>query len=159
LNSNFSEATTDKIIEFGERLEIVESWPGTGHTHKKAKMANGKENPEQDRLPDGAFTPVKGKYAKKYNNYNNIKKIGTGQRDKQAYTTRMEAPKVCPLHGPGHDANSCKVLQNQAEKMKASYKTKNFGQHSPKKRPFKNNNFNSQEINAMVASSVAKAVK
>ena len=34
---------------------------------------------------------------------------------------------MCPQHGPGHDMNSCKVIQKQAKYMKAKWSTANGG--------------------------------
>lgn len=59
--------------------------------------------------------------------------------------------RVCMLHGPGHSTDECKVLKDQAKKLKANWSA----QHPQKKKSFQQK----QELNAMVSNAIAKVFK
>ena len=68
---------------------------------------------------------------------------------------------MCLLHGPGHDTNVCKVLKDQAEKMRAMRAAQSPNNIKPK-RTFSNSfskTYTKQEVNQMIETASAAAVK
>ena len=65
-----------------------------------------------------------------------------------------------PLHGPGHDINSCKVIQAQSKSMKFTWLTARGGEAGhvrfqvARKRPVKD-----KELNALVTNAVKQVLK
>ena len=67
---------------------------------------------------------------------------------------------MCRLHGPGHWTNDCKVLMDQADRMKATRAAQHPTLHynKPKgKRPY-GNNYTKEEVNKIVNLATKKAV-
>ena len=142
-----SQKTIDQIIDFAERQETIEALEkgyseGDTHPAKKAKKA-----PEQ-------AAPYK-------------YKGGLPGRAKSSEEARRHAsnsshnPKAtCHLHGPGHWTNDCKVLKDQAERMKANRAAQHPSTYNnqPKgKRPY-GNNYSKEEVNKIVNLATKKAV-
>ena len=137
------------LVDFCERLEIAEeiysevgiSRPGENHTLTKKAKTGDRNPPAMSARQKGAYQPAHpAKAGANKPNYNKTKPI-------------------CPLHGPGHDANSCKVLQNQAKSMKNTYESNRGGGDYVRRSGAHKRDARGEELNALVASAVAKALK
>jgi hypothetical protein len=116
-----TEMTTHEMVEFCERLEFIEDLES--HIARPA--------PPNDTMPGprvkpgrygGSFTDAKSQSkSSRAEAQNNYKKRKTsfgpaGNRDE----------KYCELHGVyGHDLSTCKVMRDQAKKMKSAWDTMN----------------------------------
>ena len=101
------------------------------------------------------------------------KKQKTGQCDQSAWSAQKsganqpaggaEAPrkkqKTCPLHGPGHSMEECKVMQAQAKRMKAAHETAPSGYRPRFKGKNKRGNSSDEEVNAIVKEAVKLVLK
>lgn len=141
LEHNFDTTThtITELVEFCERCETVE-----------AMMPSNQRNNTSNPGPDGNSASRKHTLG---DNFRANKPPGGGNK-------RQKTGKSCPLHGPGHDANECKVLNDQAKKMKATWETN----RQPYPRSRQNGSANrkhprDQEINEIVNQRVAQIEK
>ena len=144
-----SQKTIDQIIDFAERQETIESleqglYDGDNHPAKKAKKA-----PEQ-------AAPYK-------------TKGGLPGRAKSSYEARRHASSNsgrnskanCRLHGPGHATEDCKVLMDQADRMKATRAAQHsstYNNNQPRTKRSYGNNYSKEEVNKIVGLAMKKAV-
>lgn len=108
---NASEKTTTEIVEFCERLEFTESLPG-GRANNNNGNNNGK-NFHTDSKSGSKHRQGDGKSSSREASNNNKNK------------RKSDTQKYCPLHDThGHDISECKVLLNQASKMREAWKAR-----------------------------------
>lgn len=122
-----------EFVEFCERLEFSET--GDNH-HSKAQRNSG--------------TDLKGG-----------KKAGISQAKSSARgTKRSKDDKFCILHNTyGHSLDECKVMQDQAKRMRASFEAKtNHKNHTWSRKDHEQKKKKSEEIHAIVAEAVNKAL-
>jgi len=125
---------TNDFVAFCERMEQFESTDGGSTTGSKAskQKASGGSKASKDSAS------------------------GRSKKRRRAEVITIDDDlegdgPVCLLHGPGHSTNECKVLKEQAKKMKANW----AAQHPKKKKAFQQK----QELNAIVSSAVEEALK
>ena len=136
-----SSKTIDQVIDFAERQETIESLE-TDPPAKKAKKA-----PEQAA-----------QYKTKGGQYGRAKSSEEARRHAPHNSTRNQKP-MCRLHGPGHWTNDCKVLLDQADKMKATRAAQHPSTYNkPKGKRAYGNNYNKDEVNKIVNLATKKAV-
>ena len=124
---NASERSETKIVNFYERLEFTESL--SGETKGKNFQTDSKSGRKPRRTGDG----------KPSDKANNNKKRNT--------------QKYCPLHDThGHDISECKVLLNQAKKMRDSWQLKTPGDRRQMTKQ-------QQEVNTVMKEFAATIVK
>ena len=99
---NASERSATEIVNFCERLEFTESLSG------ETKGKNFRTDSKSRRKP---------------------RRTGDGKPSEEANNNKKRnAQKYCPLHDTnGHDISECKVLLNQAKKMRDSWQSKTPG--------------------------------
>jgi hypothetical protein len=119
-------ATSQALVEFCERLEFTEELAGGNNDQNEAKPKTG---PSGGR-PGRSYAPPKSSrsgapYQKNPNNsFNKRQKVDTVAHHQGSY----DSEKYCTLHGMyGHDLNNCKVMLDQANKMRAAWQTASGG--------------------------------
>lgn len=126
--------TPSEFVEFCERLEFSET--GENHHHSKAQRNSG-------------TNPKGGKKA----GISQAKSSGRG-------TKRSKDDKFCILHNTyGHSLDECKVMQDQAKKMRASFEAKtSHKNHTWSCKDHEQKKKKNEEIHAIVAEAVSKAL-
>ena len=129
-----STKTLDEVIEFAERQETIESLEADPPA-KKAKKAT-----EKDTQKTKGGLPGRAKSSEEANS----------NRKSKGY---------CRLHGPGHPTHDCKVLKDQADRMRSTQAAQHHSTYNrvKGKRPY-GNTYNKEEVNKIVAASNKKAV-
>ena len=125
--------TPSEFVEFCERLKFAES--GETQNHKVQRNSG---------------TDLKGR-----------SKDGISQAKSSARgTKRQQDDKFCILHNTyGHSLDDCKVMRDQAKRMRASYEAKgNAKNYTWSRKDQENKKKKSEELNAMVAEAVSKAL-
>ena len=122
-----------EFVEFCERLEFAEV--GENQHHSKAQKNSG--------------TDLKGRK-------DGISRAKSSDRGNK----RKRDDKFCILHNTyGHTLDECKVMQNQAKRMRATYEAKgNYKNQSWSRKENKYKKKKAEEIHAIVAEAVAKAL-
>jgi hypothetical protein len=131
--------TIDDIIDFAERQETIEAFEADPPA-KKAKKA-----PEQAA-----------QYKTKGGLTDRAKSSAEARRHASKNSNHGQKP-VCRLHGPGHWTNDCKVMLDQADRMKATRQAQHPSTYDkPKgKRPY-GNNYSKEEVNKIVNAATKK---
>jgi hypothetical protein len=126
--------TPSEFVEFCERLEFSES--GEAQDHHKAQRNSGTDR--KGSKTDG------------------ISRAKSSERG----TKRQKDDKFCILHNTyGHTLDECKVMRDQAKRMRASYEAKgNYKNPSWNRKDHENKKKKSEELNAIVAEAVSKAL-
>ena len=130
---NCSTKTIDQVIDFAERQETIESFEADPPA-KTAKKATGQaaQYKHKGGLPGCA-------------------KSSDEARRHTSINSNCNSKPMCRLHGAGHWTNDCKVLLDQADRMKATRQAQpphTYGK--PKgKRPY-GNNYTKEEVNKIV---------
>lgn len=126
--------TPAEFVEFCERLEFAES--GETQNHSKAQRNSGTD--------------------RKGGSKDGISRAKSSERG----TKRKKDDKFCILHNTyGHTLDECKVMIDQAKRMRASYEAKGTSKNqSWNRKDHENKKKKSEEINAIVAEAVSKAL-
>ena len=119
-------ATSQELVEFCERLEFTEDL-SNGHDHQsEAKPKPGPSGGKAGRSYAQPKSSRSGATYKNPNNSNSYKrqKVDTVAQHQGSY----DPDKYCTLHGTyGHDLNNCKVMLDQAKKMRSAWQTTSTG--------------------------------
>ena len=117
-------ATSQELVEFCERLEFTEDL-SNGHDQSEAKPKPGPSGGKTGRSYAQPKSSRSGAYANNPNNSNyKRQKVDTVAQHQGSY----DPDKYCTLHGiVGHDLNNCKVMLDQAKKMRSAWQTSNGG--------------------------------
>ena len=117
-------STSQELVEFCERLEFTE------------ELSNGHEKPEAmpKTGPSGGKTgrsyaqPKSSRYGAKPNNPNNSNYKRQKVESVAQHQGSYDPDKYCTLHEKyGHDLNNCKVMLDQAKKMRSAWQTTSNG--------------------------------
>jgi hypothetical protein len=126
--------TPSEFVEFCERLEFAESGETTNHSKCQRNSGTDQNGRKKDRI--------------------------SRAKSSERGTKRQKDDMYCILHNThGHTLDECKVMRDQAKRMRASYEAKssskncswNHKDHEDKKKK-------SKELNTMVAEAVSKAL-
>ena len=131
-----------ELVEFCERLENAEE---ISQTQGEGNHQNKKTNQYGER-----HQPAKSAQRKGSNQATN-----PSEEDSNKNKPKKKNSPVCPLHGPGHDVNSCKVMLAQSKSTKSTWLTAHGGGagrvrfQGAKKRPYEG-----KELNALIDNAV-----
>ena len=136
-----------ELVDFCECLKTAEEIFQTkcegNHQNKKTKQPG-------ERHQSNKSAQIRGSY----------QATNPSEEDAKKKKTKNKNSPVRPLHGPGHDMNSCKVMLAQAKSMKSTWSTVHGGGtghvrfQGTKKRPAKG-----EALNALVANAVKSVLK
>ena len=138
---NCSTKTIDQVVNFAERQETIESFESDPPA-KKAKKAT-----EQ---------------AAQYKNKGGLPGRAKSSEEARRHASQNSTPNqnpMCRLHGPGHWTNDCKVMLDQADRMRATRQAQHPKTYNkPKgKRPYRNN-YTKEEVNTIVNAATKKTM-
>ena len=132
-----SEHSTSELVDFCERLEFIENLTPTNGNKGKSSQPDPKGSNKKDHKRGGKSFE---------------KASGHNQPNK-----RQKTKGYCPLHDTDtHDMSECKVMQNQAKKMREAYA--NRGQFKKSGSTSRDNDKN-KELNAFINKAVQKAIR
>jgi len=133
------ENTTTQFVEFCERMEVTESINSTKFgTRSNASPSDGKHQ--------GAISHAK-----------------SSERGTKSKRKKRQNEKFCVYHNCyGHDTGECKVVLDQAKKMRAQYEAspcKYSWNRNTSKKPEGKNQYDKKELHTLIASTVEKVMK
>ena len=128
-----------ELVKFCERLETAEELFQTqGEVNHQNKNSSSPANATNLAQRKGSYEAA-----------------NPSDEDANKNKNQKKKSPVCPLHGPGHDMNSCKVMLAQAKAMRSTWSTARRGGagrvrfQGAKKRPYED-----EELNALIDNAV-----
>ena len=146
---NCSSKTIDQVIDFAERQETIENIEQSyaeGDTHPAKKNKKAPEQVAPYKYKGGLPGRAKSSHEARHHASSN------SSRDPKA---------TCRLHGPGHWTNDCKVLLDQADRMRATRQAQHpstYNKQQPRTKRPHGNSFSKEKVNKMVSIATKKAV-